>query len=190
LVIGLILNQGKGQTQQPVKRCTDYFPSAYFDRLYAYVFQSVNRDQMAAEDVVQEVFLSVLKSAKKFKGQSKIYTWLIGIAHHKIIDYFRHKQKVLYLDNKLINDKPDYMLSTAEDYYSISESLESGETGNAIIETLSHLPFNYQQVLLFKYVEEMTVLEISQVMNRSYKSIEGLITRARRLLKESLSVKL
>src|SRR5512138_546146 len=65
----------------------------YFDRLYSLVFHEIGRDQTIAEDIVQETFLSALKSAKNFKGNSQVYTWLVGIAHHKIADYYRHLKR-------------------------------------------------------------------------------------------------
>jgi RNA polymerase sigma-70 factor (ECF subfamily) len=161
---------------------------AYFDRLYSYVFHSVKRNHEAAEDIVQNVFVSAIRSATRFKGQSKIYTWLAGIAHHKIIDYYRREQREPhYNNNYLTKVGPSDLHLQAEYIESNAETLESKEMGDAVAEALSSLPLDYQQVLLFKYVEEMTVIEISKVMNRSAKSVEGLITRARRLLREQLS---
>ncbi len=158
----------------------------YFDRLYAFILHSVKRDQAAAEDIVQNVFVSALRSAKGFKGESKLYTWLAGIAHHKTTDHYRREQRELYHNNDLINDAPVEMQSIADNSQSIADKLDSTELGLVVAKALSALPPDYRQVLLLKYVEGMTVLEISQVMNRSLKSIDGLLTRARKLLKENL----
>ncbi len=54
-------------------------------------------------------------------------------------------------------------------------------------QALVGLPLHYRQVLLLKYVEEMPVLEISEIMRRSSKSVEGLLTRARKALQASLN---
>ena len=51
---------------------------------------------------------------------------------------------------------------------------------------LSNLPLDYRQVLLLKYVDEMSVLDISQAIGRSPKSVEGLLYQARQLLRVSL----
>jgi RNA polymerase sigma-70 factor (ECF subfamily) len=64
--------------------------------------------------------------------------------------------------------------------------IESAETRQVVNEALSRLPWDYRQVLILKYVEEMSVQEISQVMGRSPKSIEGLLTRARKALQIGL----
>jgi len=65
--------------------------------------------------------------------------------------------------------------------------MESERTQRAVQDVLSSLPLHYRQVLILKYIEEMPVLEISQVMKRSPKSIEGLLTRARRELQAKLT---
>ena len=65
----------------------------YADRLYSLIFHQVNRDQALAEDITQETFLSALKSAKNFRGKSKLYTWLVSIAHHKIADQYRRQKR-------------------------------------------------------------------------------------------------
>ena len=53
-------------------------------------------------------------------------------------------------------------------------------------QALLSLPLPYRQVLMLKYIEEMPVLEISQVMRRSPKSVEGLLARARKTLRAGL----
>jgi RNA polymerase sigma-70 factor (ECF subfamily) len=53
-------------------------------------------------------------------------------------------------------------------------------------QALLSLPLDYRQVLILKYVEEMSVQEISQIMHRSLKSVEGLLARARKALRTRL----
>ncbi len=64
--------------------------------------------------------------------------------------------------------------------------IESAETRQVVNEALAKLPWDYRQVLILKYVEEMSVQEISQIMDRSPKSIEGLLTRSRKALQAQL----
>jgi RNA polymerase sigma-70 factor (ECF subfamily) len=68
----------------------------------------------------------------------------------------------------------------------LHESLESDEMEIAVAQALAALPLDYRQVLLLKYVEDLKVLEISRAMKRSPKSIDGMLTRARKLLREKL----
>lgn len=61
---------------------------AYEHRLYRYVLGLV-RDPRTAEEVTGDVLLEVWKSARRFRGQSKVSTWIFGIAHHKAVDAVR-----------------------------------------------------------------------------------------------------
>lgn len=64
--------------------------------------------------------------------------------------------------------------------------MESEEIRQSERKVLGRLPYDYQKVLVMKYFQEMPVLEISQVMGRSPKSVEGLLSRARKAMRASL----
>lgn len=160
--------------------------TTYFDRLYSLVFNQVDRDQNATEDIVQETFLAALKSSRRFRGQSSIYTWLCSIAYHKVADFYRRKAREGKYRNNTFN------IDTAESSEQLgknpssSSPTESIETSIIVQQAMTSLSWDYRQVLILKYVEEMSVLEISQIMGRSPKSVEGLLTRARKALQANL----
>jgi RNA polymerase sigma-70 factor (ECF subfamily) len=158
----------------------------YFDRVYSLVFNQVDRNKEIAEDIVQETFLAALKSAKGFKGRSSAYTWLCSIAYHKVADHYRRqsrerKRMVSGIDVDTVDDEENPGRQPQPD-----SLIESAETRQVVNDALSRLPWDYRQVLILKYVEEMSVQEISQVMDRSPKSIEGLLTRSRKALQTQL----
>jgi RNA polymerase sigma-70 factor (ECF subfamily) len=159
----------------------------YFDRLYSLVFHQIGKDQSAAEDIVQETFLSALKSIKKFKGDSHVYTWLVGIAHHKIGDHYR-KLKRERRNTSIPSEDESKHLELVDTGASAADLVESAEIRLVVEEALMRLPVDYRQVLLLKYIEEMSVSEISKIMGRSPKSVEGLLTRARRALRENITL--
>jgi RNA polymerase sigma-70 factor (ECF subfamily) len=153
--------------------------NAYFDRIYRLVFSQVDGDRDVAQDIAQETFLAAFKSAHRFRGQSKVYTWLYSIANRKVADFYRWRKR----EGKHRADPLENQVSEAE----TDGTVESEETSKSIQQALSCLPLHYKQVLLLKYVEEMPVAEICQVMDRSSKSVEGLLTRARRELRSELT---
>jgi len=159
----------------------------YFDRVYSLVFNQVDRNRDVAEDIVQETFLAALKSAKGFKGRSSAYTWLCSIAYHKVADHYRRqsrerKRMVSGVDVDTVDDSENPGRQPQPD-----SLIESAETRQVVNEALSKLPWDYRQVLILKYVEELSVQEISQIMDRSPKSIEGLLTRSRKALQTQLA---
>ena len=159
----------------------------YFDRVYSLVFNQVDRNRDVAEDIVQETFLAALKSAKGFKGRSSAYTWLCSIAYHKVADHYRRqsrerKRMVSGVDVDTVDDSENPGRQPQPD-----SLIESAETRQVVNEALAKLPWDYRQVLILKYVEELSVQEISQIMDRSPKSIEGLLTRSRKALQTQLA---
>ncbi len=158
----------------------------YFDRLYSLIFHSVGDNQAVAEDIAQETFLSAMKSAKNFQSKSKLYTWLVGIAHHKIIDYYRHMKVERKYVNAPTDDDSGEIAQVTDGGKSVIEIVESAESDTELQNAMQDLPVDYRQVLLLKYIEEMSVSEICQVMNRSPKAIEGLLTRAKKALREKM----
>ena len=159
----------------------------YFDRLYSLVYYQVDRNQAAAEDIVQETFLAALHSAKQFKGRSKVYTWLCSIAYHKVADYYRRQAREHRNRNSAVDiDSIDTNESPGTHGVSPSPT-EAAENRSLIESAMSTLPPDYRQVLLLKYVDELSVAEISQIMRRSQKSVEGLLSRARKTMQDNMS---
>ena len=164
------------------------FYNIYRNRLYFLISEQVDRDHAVAEDLVQEVFLAALDSLDKFRGDSQLYTWLRSIAFHKINDFYRRQAR----EPKPKESPPDFdamtqLEQTGDNEPAILTVLESEEIRQSVHQALGSLPHDYQKVLVMKYMEEMPVLEISQVMGRSTKSVEGLLSRARKAMRDNLA---
>jgi RNA polymerase sigma-70 factor (ECF subfamily) len=162
------------------------FYNMYRQRLYSLVLEQVDRNQTVAEDVVQEVFLAALASLDKFRGDSQLYTWLRSIAFHKIKDFYRDQARQPKPDEPS-SDFVNLRLEQAKDNQpATSTMMESEEIRQSIHQALADLPEDYQQVLTLKYLKDMPVLAISEVMGRSPKAVEGLLSRARRAMRANL----
>jgi len=66
--------------------------SAYQERLYWHVRRMVDNHE-DANDVIQNVFIKVFRNIKKFKGDSKLYTWLYRIATNESITFLNKRKK-------------------------------------------------------------------------------------------------
>jgi RNA polymerase sigma-70 factor (ECF subfamily) len=162
------------------------FYNLYRHRLYSLVLEQVGRDEAAAEDLVHEVFLAALGSLDKFRGDSQLYTWLRSIAFHKIKDFYRHQSR----EPKPEKSLPDFgaikLEQIGDNKPATSTAMESEELQQSVHQALVNLPQDYQEVLVLKYLKDMPVLAISQVMGRSPKSVEGLLSRARKAMRDKL----
>jgi len=158
----------------------------YRNRLYSLVLKQVDRDEAIAEDLVHEVFLAALRSLDKFRGDSQLYTWLRSIALHKINDFYRHQAR----EPKAEESFPDFnaimLEQTGDNQPATFTVLESEEVRQSVHQALAGLPQDYQKVLVLKYLKDMPVVAISQIMGRSPKSVEGLLSRARKAMRDNL----
>jgi RNA polymerase sigma-70 factor (ECF subfamily) len=164
----------------------EQFYNSYRNRLYSLVFEHVGREQAAAEDLVQEIFLAALGSLDRFRGDSQLYTWLYSIAFHKINDFHRRQAREPKPKNSSPSGDDVKLERTGDNEPAALSIMESEETRQAVQQALAELPDDYQEVLVLKYLEDMPVLEISQAMGRSPKSVEGLLSRARKALRANL----
>jgi RNA polymerase sigma-70 factor (ECF subfamily) len=164
------------------------FYNIYRSRLHTLIFEQVGRDEAVAEDLVQEVFLAALGSLDKFRGDSQLYTWLRSIALHKINDFYRHQVR----EPKPRDSSPDFdalkqLEQIGDNEPATITMMESEEIRQSVHQALAGLPQDYQEVLVLKYLKDMPVLAISQIMGRSPKSVEGLLSRARKAMRDNLA---
>jgi RNA polymerase sigma-70 factor (ECF subfamily) len=162
------------------------FYNIYRHRLYSLVFEQVGRNETVAEDLVHEVFLAALSSLDKFRGDSQLYTWLRSIAYHKIKDFYRRQAR----EPKPETSSPDFnalkLEQTRDNAPAAFTVMESEEIRQSVHQALADLPEDYQEVLVLKYLKDMPVLAISEIMGRSPKSVEGLLSRARKAMRDNL----
>lgn len=83
----------------------------YFTRIYNKILGMVkNRED--AEDIAQDVFLTVYKNLKKFRNDSGIYTWVYRIAINKTYDFFRRKKETFELNEEILSIEDNEDIST------------------------------------------------------------------------------
>ena len=168
------------------KAATDQFYRLYRNRLYSLVLEQVGLDQTVAEDLVHEVFLAALGSLDKFRGDCQLYTWLRSIALHKINDFYRSQARQPKANEWLDDSGVPMIEQIADNQPAHSTQMESEEVAESVHQALADLPDDYQQVLVLKYFKDMPVLAISEVMGRSPKSVEALLSRARKAMRANL----
>ncbi|MBN1875531.1 MAG: RNA polymerase sigma factor [Anaerolineae bacterium] len=156
----------------------------YTDDLYRFVYNQVGGSQQDAEDVVQETLVAALRAIRRFRGDSKLRTWLFSIAAHKVAD---RRRRIKRQPQQIPIQEVLFPL-VAEDALP-EQFLDKLEVRQAVRTALMQLPLHYRMALILKYVEELSVREIASVMDRSEKSIESILVRARRLLAQMFEEK-
>ena len=153
----------------------------YADDVYRFVYHQVGGIAQDAEDIAQETFMAALKAIHRFRGDSKLRTWLFSIAAHKVADLRRRigrKPEIVPLDNV------DMSLQVEDP--NPEQAVEQLQAQQRVHQALLQLPPHYSEALVLKYIQDMRVREIGKVMKRSEKSVESILVRARRLLSKIL----
>jgi RNA polymerase sigma-70 factor (ECF subfamily) len=165
------------------RKATAEFVAAHSDAVYAFVRHRMAPRVERVDDVVQEVFLAALAGLAGFRSQSSLRSWLLGIARHKIEDYYRQLLRdPAVFDDTLDRDDP------ADDRPSIEDRIDRARAAERTKRILSTLPERYRVVLLWRYWENRSVREIAQMTAKTDKSIERLLARAKARFREMWEV--
>lgn len=159
----------------------DQLCEAYVPRLYRFIWHAVGGDSSDIEDILQETMLASLRTLQRFRGECTLYTWLCAVARHKIQDHIRRQQRRrARVMSEPLDDLKEAMSSAPSFEGQIAQQ-------HALEQALQDLPMDYRTVLMGKYIEGFTVSELAQIMDRSQKSVESLLTRARTALRTRLA---
>lgn len=132
----------------------------YQERIY-WVARRFLGDHDAADDIVQEVFISAYRRISSFRSASGLYTWLYRIAVNVSLNVLR-RQKVrdfLRVDN--LFDVEDEQEERPD------QALEREEQKTLIDEAIQLLPAKQKAVFLMRYVDELSYEEIAPILKTS-----------------------
>lgn len=147
------------------------------------------KDQAAAEDVAQEVFLEVFRNAQKFRPTGKLSTWIFKIAFNRCLDLLRRRKVVAFFSlESWFSFDEEQQTKDVEDTLQTAppEDEEKRETQKAIAEALASLPENQRTALMLAKYEEMPLDEIGKIMGISVGAVKQLVFRSKSTLKEKL----
>jgi RNA polymerase sigma-70 factor (ECF subfamily) len=142
-----------------------------------------------AEDIAQEVFLEVFNSIHKFKGNSKLSTWIYRITTNKCLEFIRKKntkKRFAFMQSILGNDIPIDRTSYFTEFNHPGIVLENKERNETIFKAINQLPEGQRIVFTLHKVDGKSYQEISKIIDKSVSSVESLMFRARKKLQKLL----
>jgi RNA polymerase sigma-70 factor (ECF subfamily) len=147
------------------------------------------RDLAEAEDIAQNVFVQVYKSAERYQVSSKFSTWLFTIARNLCLNEIRRRTRhpADSMDASY-PDQEDQPLQQYEDKKAVSapDRLLQGELEAKIEQAVAELPENQRLAILMCRQDELSYEEIAQVLGCSLSATKSLIHRGRETLKQKL----
>ncbi|OXS59335.1 RNA polymerase sigma factor SigW [Cohnella sp. CIP 111063] len=162
----------------------------YKDKLYHLAFRMTGNRQ-EAEDVVQETFLRVYKNLDRYDENQKFSTWIYRIATNLCIDRLRKRRAVYSLDAESSDHEglDGYAMLPSDDRTPESELLLS-ETQRLIQESIATLPIKYKSVMILRYLQDLSLQEISDVLDMPVTTVKTRVHRGREFLRKKLEHKL
>jgi len=154
------------------------------ERLYHFVLKILN-DQDEAENVVQETFAEAYRQIDRFRGESKVSTWLFSIARHLAYGFLRKSKRHNYLEHDTI----EHIHAHAdEDYTSESmETVEQEERKRIVHAALQELPPHYRRVVELRDLEERSTAETAEELGLTSVNVRVRLHRAQKELGVYLS---
>lgn len=147
----------------------------YLDRVYGYAFYQLG-DHHDAEDATERIFLAALRALPDFRDQGSTFrAWLFRIAHNTIANAHRSRSR---RPTERLPDADERPAPDADPAGMVAVADELRE----VRRTVARMPDDRRQVILLRFVDDLSTKEIAQVLDRSPGAVRVLLHRALREL--------
>ncbi|WP_158210413.1 RNA polymerase sigma factor [Myroides phaeus] len=139
--------------------------SLYQERLYLHIRTLVlNHDD--TDDVLQETFIKIFQNIDKFKGDSKLFSWMYRIATNQALDFLKQRKNKMKVNSEELNE---YLIDQLE-----ADSLFDGDEAEILLQkAIATLPEKQQLVFKLKYFEELDYQTISEIVDTSVGALKA-----------------
>jgi RNA polymerase sigma-70 factor (ECF subfamily) len=146
----------------------------YQKSLAAFIRKKIG-DEDVVEELTQDILMAAYRALPTFNKKSSEFSFICGIAKHKITDYYRKKKlkTVLFSVNPIIEE-------IAEDALTPERDVLKNELKEEIKKTMTELREDYEKILRLKYIDNWKSSQIAQLMKISVKAVESRLIRARK----------
>lgn len=143
------------------------------------VLRLINRRE-DAEDLCQDIFIRVFKDIGKFRGESKLSTWIGTIAYHTCIDYLRKRgrEKLFPTDDmgkvslgKMVEEK-------------VPGNVDKLYVKQIVHKIIEEMPVHYRTVITLYHLEDMSYKEIGQITGMPEGTVKSYLNRSRQILRD------
>jgi len=143
------------------------------------------------EDVAQEVFVKVHQALDKFRGESKLSTWIYRIATNTAMDRLRSSSSKILFASHSLTDEDDLAVGRGQVSDDSAPRLDAllirKDMNDCIRGIVEALPENYRTVLVLSDLEGLTNAEICEVFGLPLETVKIRLHRGRKHLKKELN---
>lgn len=162
------------ETQKGNTKAFGELYDVYFSQIHKYVYYKVAKEHV--DDLVGTVFIKAWTKIKKYRRTAYPFSsWLFRIAHNTLVDHYRTHRQFYELEEKISDDSLNPQLLA-----------EKHLNGERVHQALRKIGKNYQEVVLLKFMNDMSNLEIAQMLETSESNVRTMQFRALKKLKTEL----
>lgn len=156
------------------------------DKVYQLCYRMVGNAH-DAEDIAQEAFIRAYVNINSYDTNRKFSTWLYRIATNLSIDRLRKRKPDYFLDAEIEGTEGLTMYSQVpSDEIQPDEMVETLEFQEWIQQEINELPVMYRSVIVLKYIEELSLKEIGDILDLPIGTVKTRIHRGREALRKRL----
>ncbi len=158
----------------------------YKDKMYHLAYRMLSNRQ-EAEDIVQETFLRVFTNLERYDETQKFSTWIYRICTNLCIDRLRKRKNSYSLDAEMTDGEgQDYYAALPSDEPNPEEQLVLSEMKQHIREAIELLPEKYKSVVILRYLHDLSLQEIGDVLQMPVTTVKTRVHRGREFLRKKL----
>ena len=154
--------------------------------VWRFVFRSVQNNAVT-DDMVQELWFSVTRSAASYEPTAKFKTWLFTMARNRVIDHVRTAKNHASIDAE--NEEGESMFSdlAADSRLGPLRQVSSREQAKALLDAIDQLPEDQREAFLLQAEGDMSVEEIAAAIGVTFETAKSRLRYARNKLKTLLA---
>ena len=150
----------------------------YFTPVYRFIWLRV-REKELADDLAQTVFLKVYEAISQVKDKAgSPLAYFFTVARNTVIDHWRKKKEVL------IRQEEDVWINIPDKAPGPAEQLGRKESANRVLESLDHLSDDQREIIILKFINQLSNKEISELTQRTEDAIRQTQCRALKSLRQ------
>lgn len=153
----------------------------YEARLMRYIKRLTHSSDAEAEDILQESFIQIWKNLHGFDQNLKLSSWIYRIVHNQAVSAFRKKKSFGKDENQPWDNRLDASIPDDAPLADGEEALGLDLNMHGVLE---QMPLPYKEVLVLKFLENMSYEEISDVLKLPEGTVATRINRAKKAFRK------
>lgn len=153
--------------------------------VWRFVQRSV-RDAALADDLVQDVWFSLVRQAPQYEPRARFRTWLFTLAHHRMVDHWRTHKAHASVDAETEDGAALVDTLAADSGFGPVRQLQSREQAQALLDALAALPLPQREAFLLQAEGGLSLAEIAQATGVNAETAKSRLRYARERLRHTL----